>query len=64
MQVKVLDWKIKEKIILLFNPVKVNNYFKKRTNETLRIKVAQFTIKNKVKDSSINLDSQGDSEYD
>jgi hypothetical protein len=63
MKVKNLDWKIKEKIILLFNPVKVNKKLK-RTEEISRIKPAQFTITNKVKDSSIDLDSNGENDYD
>jgi hypothetical protein len=62
MKVKNLEWKIKEKVILLFNPVKGNKELK--LTETPTTQPAKFAIKNKIKDSSTNLDSNGDNDYD
>lgn len=64
MKVKNLNWKIKEKVVLLFNPVKINKDLRKRTEKTSRIKDVQFAIINQVKDSNNNPHTNGDNDHD
>ncbi len=64
MKVKNLEREIKEKVILLFNPIKVNTDLRKQTDETSRIKAIQFAINNNIKNSSLKLISNEDDDYD